>query len=353
MADSIVVAPTKPWFYGPAGGVTTLPPGEIVLTDTLFIDGQFGPVLTGSGQFLTTICWQGPPDRPVIALRHCTMADVGNFTIRFDKPASHAIVMANFPTIPPGTPVGTKCRIHDIWIEGGGKIGDGIRIDSGYYGGPDQNNDLNRIERCRISGFTGAAVSILSGQSHLNVISDCEITNPGQIGTGVYAQYGSQTMTRCNGYGLNLVFFGSDQFAGAGTITYNDFENCNRFIDLRLPTGVWEVGWNRCDGMKLIPEPDTNNFNYNTSAVFSHASGGLNFHDNYLGSTDAVYPMRVFFDRASAGFQFKRNYFGAPKQPNVRLASADTNAIPAWNWEQNVWVDLSQVAQPKTVIPHP
>jgi len=79
MANTIPLAPTMPWWHGPAGGVTTLPLGDTILTDTLYIDNQFGPVLQGQGQFLSGIRWQGPPDRPVIVIRNCTMAafDVG------------------------------------------------------------------------------------------------------------------------------------------------------------------------------------------------------------------------------------------------------------------------------------
>jgi len=347
--SSIQLAPTTPWMYGAAGGVTTLPVGTTVLTDTLYIDNQFGPVLTGAGEFLSTIDWQGPPDRPVIALRNCTMADIGNFTIKFSQRASHAIVLANLPSCPPGTVTSTKCRIHDVWIEAGTYsqfyIGDGIRIDSSYFGGPDQNNELHRIERCRITGFSGAAVSILSSQSHQNVISDCEFGNSHipPVGIGVYARFGSQTMTRCNGGNLQTVFVGLDQYAGAGIVTYNNFEGCARFIALAGSRCSWEVAYNRCDGLRIGTDP----------VIYADATFAVNFHHNTIGCSDQT-PITVQFDRYSSGLFFCNNLLGSPVKPKLNVWTNDQNAvIPASSWVANNWLDSSQGTQPLTLIPHP
>lgn len=352
MANTIPLAPTMPWWHGPAGGVTTLPLGDTILTDTLYIDNQFGPVLQGQGQFLSGIRWQGPPDRPVIVIRNCTKADVGNFYIRFDTPAKDAIVISNMPTCPPGTVTTSKCKIHDLWIEagtsGGHYIGDGVRVDSGYFGGPDQNNEYHTVKRCRISGFTNAGVGIYSSQSHRCVISDCEFTQSGdQVGTGVYARFGSQEMIRCKGANLELVFYGVDQFAGVGTVVGNNFEGCKRFVAVGTAGNQWVIENNRCDGMSPY---DCSDGDYNHSAVNADASGYLSFKNNFLASQTNI-PLRLLFSR-NQGLNFIGNRFNAGNagQPHIVPIYTTTGVVfNDYQWFGNTWQDSAG----NHTIPHP
>lgn len=335
----IPIASTTAWMYGPAGGVTTLPPGDTVLTDTLVIENQFGPVLNGAGKFLSRIVWNGPPDRPVVALKNCNQADIGSFTMVFRKPAKDAIVCTNLPSAPPGTVASSRNYFHDIWLEagtsGGHYVRDCIRIDSSYYGGPDQNNELHRIERCKFAGFSGAAVGIYSSQSHLNIISDCQMSNSGAaMGTAVHAMYGSQTMKRCNGGNLELVFFGSDQYAGAGRVIDNNFEGCNRFVDCRLPNGTWIIEGNRCDGMTPY------NCTYgdiNHVASYVHAYGSTTFKNNMFGCYNGGTIQTIF--AGAIGLNCSGNTYStnSTTPAPVMLTTQSPVLGPIAYWQNNRW----------------
>lgn len=345
--DAIPIAATSPWLYGAAGGKTAIPAGETILVDTLYIDNQFGPVVNGVSKFASVIRWQGPPDRPIIAMRNCGYGDLGLFTVRLDNPASCIVSLSNLPTCPPGTVASTANRIHDIWFEGGGKATDCIRINSNEYGGPDQNNELHLIERCNFNGFTGNGVSVLSSQSHQNVVQFCTFANSGQVGTAMYARYGSQTFQRNNGGGLALIFNGQDQYAGAAHVVDNDFENCARFVDCRLPAGQWIIENNRCDGMFCLPGADND---YNTSAVFCHAGGYTSFRNNFLASQNGNV-VRVLFGY-NAGLNFVGNRFNANTAgaPHVVPLWSDPTQWADYKWYGNTWQNPAGV---NTVIPHP
>lgn len=352
--QGIVLAPTTPWTYGPAGGVTQLPAGDIVLTSTLYIDNQFGPVIKGAGQFLTRIRWQGPPDQVVIALRNCNYAELSDFSLVFDKPALHGIALSNLPNIVPGTVVSTRCHLHHIWLDAGTSnkqyVTDGIRIDSSLYGGRDQNNEKHRIDHVTIRGFSGAGISILSTQSHQNVISDCQFANSQVVpsGTAVNARFGSQTMRNCNGGNLELVFAGSDQYAGAGIIEQNTFEGCSRFINCTAAGNQWVIRYNRCDGMS---PHNCSDGDYARAAVYCDASGRVEFEDNFMASQTTV-PLRLMFGR-NQGLNFNGNRFNPGTAGKPRILPIYTGTDVVWTdykWHDNTWQSVPGVNTP---IPHP
>lgn len=339
---TIPIAPSPmSWIYGPAGGVTTLPPGETIVTDTIYIDNQNGPTFRGDGQFRSVIRWRGPSDRPVIAIRNCKMADVGNFTIRFDTPAKDGIVIANLPSpLAPGTVTTTKCFLHDLWIEagtsGGHYVNDGIKIDSGYYGGTDNNNELHRIERCTINGFAHAGVGIYSSQSHQNLIQDCQFGNSNAVPTGMalYALFGSQQFIRNNGGNLNLMVYASDQFCGSCKIIDNDFESMSRFVDCRLPQGQWVIENNRCG---VIPLKGTYG-DYPNAVVFCHGNGYTSFKNNIIDSQNPNGPpIRLQFG-GNKGLSVVGNRFQT--NPVIYVQTLDP-VSPAHMWYGNTWQDAA------------
>lgn len=334
----ITVAPTTAWIYGPAGGVTSIPSGETILTDTLVIENQFGPEIVGIGLFRSTLVWQGPATKPVISFRSCNSPIVRNLTIRFDTPARSAICLS---TSASPTVTNTSALIENVWIEGGGKVTDCIEINNKADGGIDNNGEYHRIVNCRFNQFIRNGVGIYCSQSHRCVIDTCQFADGG---TAVYARFGSQTMQNCGGGNLDLVFYGSDQYAGVGRIVNNNFENCKRFCDLRLPNGQWDVSYNRCDGMKPIDGPATD---YNSAAVFAHASGSIKFDSNSFGVVAPNKPIRILF-QGSSGLTFTNNRFGQ-LQPVVTIQQQSASLAPAW--QGNRWTDknglTTEIGRPK------
>lgn len=341
--QGITLAATTPGFYGPSGGITVLPVGETVLTDTLFIDGQFGPVLTGQGgKYASWIRWKGAPNadgtlKPVIVIRNCTCAEVCNFRILFDTPCSDAIVISNIKNVKPGTPITSRCRIHDILMDAGTNgnkwMNDGVRIDSSYFGGPDQNNEYHKIYDCDIANFSHAGVGIYSSQAHRVKVSECQFSQSGSpLGTGVYARFASMTMENCKGGNLGLVFYGSDQYAGGCSIIGNNFEGCKRFCDCRLPSGQWIIENNRCDGMSPF---DCGDGDYDHTAVFCHAGGYTSFRNNFLASQTNV-PVRLMFQYLN-GINFIGNTFneGSAGKPRVLATSNVPTTISDSQWYGN------------------
>ena len=341
--QGITLAPTTPGFYGPTGGVTTLPIGETVLTDTLYIDGQFGPVLNSQGgKYASWIRWKGLPNadgslKPIIVIRNCTDAEICGFRILFDTACSDAIVISNLPTVKSGTPITSKCKVHDLLIDAGTNgnkwMNDGVRIDSGYFGGPDQNNEYHKIYDCVIANFSHAGVGIYSSQSHRVTVSNCEFsqsTTPS--GIGVYARYSSMTMQNCKGGNLNLVFYGSDQYAGACSVVGNNFEGCQRFCDCRLPNGQWIIENNRCDGMSPF---DCGDGDYNNTAVYCGANGYMIFRNNFLASQTGI-PVRLMFQYLN-GINFIGNTFneGTAGKPHVLATSNVPTTISDSQWFGN------------------
>lgn len=345
-ATQFSLAPTTPGFYGPAGGVTTLPIGETILTDTLYIDGQNGPVIrSAGGKYQSWIRWKGQPNadgslKPVIVIRNCTEAEICNFRITFDTPCKDAIVISNLPSLSPGTPITSKCKIHDLIIDAGTSgnkwMEHGVRIDSSYFGGPDQNNEYHTIDNCDFANFSVAAVGIYSSQSHRNLISNCQMSQSGApLGTGVYARFGSQDMVRCKGGNLELVFYGVDQYAGVGTVIGNNFEGCKRFIYTGTNGNLWVVENNRCDGM--VPY-DCTDGDYLHAAVLGEASGYLSFKNNFMASSTNI-PLRIMFAR-NRGLNFIGNTFNAGSAGAPHILPIYTSAgvtFTDYQWFGNRW----------------
>lgn len=329
--QGIVLADTTPGLHGPTGGITTLPLGETILTDTLYIDGQFGPVLTSKGgKYGSWIRWKGLPNadgtlKPIIVIRNCTSAEICNFRIIFDTPCSDAIVIANLPNLKPGTPITTRCKVHDLLIDAGTNgnkwMKHGVKVDSSYFGGPDQNNEYHEIINCDFANFSVAAVGIYSSQAHRCLIKNCHMLQSGipQTGTGVYARFGSQDMVGCRGANLELVFYGVDQFAGVGTVIGNNFEGCKRFVHVGTGGNIWVIENNRCDGM--APH-DCTDGDYNRAAVNGEASGYLSFKNNFMSSSTNI-PLRLMFQRNS-GLNFIGNTF------NCGAAGASPRVLPIY-----------------------
>lgn len=354
--QGIVIAASTPGIYGPSGGITVLPVGETVLTDTLFIDGQFGPVLTSqSGKYASWIRWKGLPNadgslKPIIVIRNCTEAEICNFRIIFETPCKDAIVISNLPTLQPGTPITSRCKIHDLIIDAGTSgnkwMEHGVRIDSGYFKGNDQNNEYHVINNCNFANFSVAAVGIYSTQAHRCTIQNCQMSQSGQpLGTGVYARFGSQDMLNCKGGNLELVFYGADQYAGVGNVVGNNFEGCKRFVNLLTSGNVWVVKDNRCDGMTPY---DCTDGDYNRSAVYGDASGLVSFERNFMASSTNI-PLRLLFGRNRAlffvGNTFNGGSSGAPhvvpiyNNPGVTFLDHQWNSNQ-WQGQPGVWTTI-------------
>ena len=338
----IQIAPTTPWFYGPAGGVTQLPPGEIILTDTLVIENQFGPVIQGTGRFTTSLIWKGQPNadgslKPIIAFRSCNHPILQDLSIHCFNPCRSVVCVS---TSPKPTVTNTCALIQRVWFECSNNATDCIEINNLADGGSDNNGEMHKIIDCQINDFNRNGVGIYSSQSHRCEISHCQIKTSNKPGTtGVYAQFGSQTMSRCNGGGLDLVFFGSDQYAGAGEVLDNNFENCKRFVDCRLPYGQWVIENNRCDGM--VPYPFALN-NYNQSAVFAHAAGYTSFKNNFLASQNGN-QLQIMFG-LNNGLNFIGNRFNG--QPVINCWLGDPANNKDWTWFNNTWQDGNGINTP-------
>jgi hypothetical protein len=317
---NVETVPAMPWFYGPGGGATIFPDGETILTDTLRIDNQFGHRIAGQGQFRSTVRWRGPADKPVLSLASCDRGVIENLSIAFDTPASAAILLTRAKD---SKVTNTNCTVRDVWIEGSEKCLDGVVIDNTAEGAPDYNGEHHAVYDCSIGSVTRNCVGVYSTQSHRCSV---ERVNMYLSACGVYAKYGSQTMRGCYGSALGLVFFGGGQYAGRGLVEDNNFENCNRFVDLRLmDTGAqWVIRGNRCDGMQTL-DGGSNPGNPDTAAVFGHAMGSLIFADNQINATAGFTVPRIVVHYLQ-GLQFTNNWLGTRK-PWLEM---QTNKPAAW-----------------------
>jgi len=333
-AAEVVVAPTSPWIYGPAGGVTQLPAGDITLTDTLVIENQFGPVVQGAGRFLTRIIWKGPAGKPVIAFRSCNHPILQDLTVHCFTPCRSVVCLStsSAPTV-----TNTAALIQRCWFECSNNATDCIEINNNADGGSDNNGEQHRISDCQINDFKRNGVGIYSTQSHKCEITHCQIKTANKPGTtGVYARYGSQTIDHCNGGGLDLVVYASDQFAGSCQIINNNFENCKRFVDCRLPSGQWIITNNRCDGM--LPYPLKDNV-MDEAAVFCHANGFTRFENNFFASNNGN-QIQIMFG-GNVGLDFIGNRFNG--QPKVNVAWSDPINNKEWTWRGNTWQNSAGV----------
>jgi len=334
-AASVEVAPTTAWVYGPAGGITQLPAGDVTLTDTLVIENQFGPTIQGAGRFRTRIIWKGPAGKPVIAFRSCDRPVLQDLTIHCFTPCRSVVCIS---TSPKPSVTNTAALIQRCWFECSNNANECIEINNVADGGSDNNGEHHRVSDCQINDFKKNGVGIYCSQSHRCVIENCQFktsSTPGAV--GVYARVGSQTMRGCSGYGLDLVFYGSDQFAGAGVVTDNNFENCKRFIFCGVPNATWIVERNRCDGML----PYVCNYGDNEKvAVRLTASGSTTFRDNIFGCYNGGSVQVVFV--GAIGLNCSGNSFTTNNTtpcPTLTMVQGPVQG-PIASWNNNRWTQF-------------
>ncbi len=171
---------------GGFGRTVTIPPGDIVLTETLNIPSSMSlPIIGSGGQ--TRLRWQGPLDKPMVRMSGTHHARIADLTLVADTPCSAMLLL----TRTPGEPfITTACEFANIWF-GNNQPRCASAIEIINPQGMDQNNELHRFLGCEFTGYTRSAVRIHGGQIHAIAFQDCGMNGNSLADYGIECEYGA------------------------------------------------------------------------------------------------------------------------------------------------------------------
>jgi hypothetical protein len=235
-------------------GHYVLPYGEVVLRDTLRLEGVWSKSIRGKGRGQSVLVWDGPPDRPAVELAGCRACEVSDFDIRFRAPALAGVVVR---TAVKTERVSTGNRVSRLFVEGDhadparrprfGVTDHSHRRDDRE---PDQNNDFHTVEDCQFYRCTEWGVSVERSQAHwVNLSSVTVHDSPGGVRNLVGGWSGAvlnfSRVARC------LLLAG--EFGGSTRISGVNCEDCTQLLHTEQPGGAYEIGHVRFDAAR--PDP--------------------------------------------------------------------------------------------------
>jgi hypothetical protein len=222
------------------GGEVLVPPGNYVISSTIYISDVEGIRFIGTG-LSTYFEWKGlSSTTPMFKLTDVDQGDFENFQIAAGSAYPLGVGIQSLNDGNPPTP--TKTIFRNIDINGGTNyVSKGFQIGGG---GIDSNNDQELFEDTDVSNYGDVAYSLENSQVYDVTFQDasCHGDNEGgRIGVSTNENAGQGGNFHwdggfCGGNSVADFYIGSPS-SGTYTISNASFEGSDRFIYVAGPTG--------------------------------------------------------------------------------------------------------------------
>lgn len=235
---AVITAAQNTVTSGVHGRVIELPPGEIVITDTISIEAFSGAIL-GFGQGVspaystdpgkaTVIRWNGPADIPMLQVNDCGPMEIGHLRLEGKDSAKPSYALC-FNSQNTGRGNNSRIHIHDVfigrypWSSQGSNKGL-VQTGIGWIGN-NANNDQWHVERVRIDYPSSYGVYLPNSQSVAARFDQLIVLNSGLAA----AKIGAATQFYLSHFESNPIDFDISESNQPGTPSVNVFGHYSEY----------------------------------------------------------------------------------------------------------------------------